>query len=745
MIVRTPRNSECSLLLRTARALLDAPDTRRALAGALLVAALLPGALLAAPSTALAAASAQAAPLAALPAEVTTTSTDPGCAVKSEEPEGSWSNRTADTTDKLSDWYTDAAGVLDKQAVSEAVLALEEERKIVMYIVTCDHSPTDGVDAWADSIWNQTFIASRKAIDSPGYVPARNVVLLVIDTEAGEYAWRVADGTSIASYRTSAMEKALVEGQAEGGYSAGVVAAANALRTARNPWIVRGIILLVAVAAVVLGRKGWRAWSDDRARRAREERQRESEAAAMTALVEADEAVRARADDLAYAVAQLGTEETLPYARALEEASGLVAEGLEASRSLEWTVLGSSRRLDAVKTMRTRASRAQALLATQDKAVAALRAEQADVAQVLESTAERVALAREATAAAEEVINALAAVPAGAVENARKQLGEARERLAEAERAVEEGRQADREGRARQAVERSRLAQVLLDQAQRLTTTARTVDREVRRAQQALPDRIRSISRDLEDAQRLSGPGGAEGTATQGTPAPALGAGPRPGAVLDPEVLGEAVGAAIAARGAALEAGDADPRELLEALKEAEEHLDAVLDPARQAEERLARAVRILPFLHKDLDRQVKQLRATLQRAGRYVGSQARASLADAVDLGEQSRRLADADPVQAVALARQGTAAVGEARRMLEADLDRTRPSYWDSPLPVGDRRDRWFDSQARGWGSAWGAGWDSGSSSRRGSGSGGSYSSGSSRSSGGSGSFSSGGHGRF
>ena len=236
----------------------------------------------------------------------------------------------------------------------------------------------------------------------------------------------------------------------------------------------------------------------------------------MTALVEADEAVRARADDLAYAVAQLGTEETLPYARALEEASGLVAEGLEANRSLEWTVLGSSRRLDAVKTMRTRASRAQALLATQDKAVAALRAEQADVAQVLESTAERVALAREATAAAEEVINALAAVPAGAVENARKQLGEARERLAEAERAVEEGRQADREGRARQAVERSRLAQVLLDQAQRLTTTARTVDREVRRAQQALPDRIRSISRDLENAQRLSGPGGAEGTATHG-------------------------------------------------------------------------------------------------------------------------------------------------------------------------------------------------------------------------------------
>jgi len=237
VIVRTPRNSECSLLLRTARALLDAPNTRRALAGALLVAALLPGALLAAPSTALAAASAQAAPPAALPAEVTTTSTDPGCAVKSEEPESSWSNRTADTTDKLSDWYTDAAGVLDKQAVSEAVLALEEERKIVMYIVTCDHSPTDGVDAWADSIWNQTFIASRKAIDSPGYVPARNVVLLVIDTEAGEYAWRVADGTSIASYRTSAMEKALVEGQAEGGYSAGVVAAANALRTARNPWV----------------------------------------------------------------------------------------------------------------------------------------------------------------------------------------------------------------------------------------------------------------------------------------------------------------------------------------------------------------------------------------------------------------------------------------------------------------------------------------------------------------------------
>ncbi|WP_448760100.1 hypothetical protein [Actinomyces oricola] len=234
-----------------------------------------------------------------------------------------------------------------------------------------------------------------------------------------------------------------------------------------------------------------------------------------------------------------------------------------------------------------------------------------------------------------------------------------------------------------------------------------------------------------------------------GTAAPALGAGPRPGAVLDPEVLGEAVGAAIAARGAALEAGDADPRELLEALKEAEEHLDTVVDPARQAEERLARAVRILPFLHKDLDRQVKQLRATLQRAGRYVGSQARASLADAVDLGEQSRRLADADPVRAVALARQGTAAVGEARRMLEADLDRTRPSYWDSPLPVGNRRDRWFDSQARGWGSAWGAGWDSGSSSRRGSGSGGSYSSGSSRSSGGShggsGSFSSGGHGRF
>ena len=55
MIVRTPRNSECSLLLRTARALLDAPNTRRALAGALLVAALLPGALLAAPSTTLAA------------------------------------------------------------------------------------------------------------------------------------------------------------------------------------------------------------------------------------------------------------------------------------------------------------------------------------------------------------------------------------------------------------------------------------------------------------------------------------------------------------------------------------------------------------------------------------------------------------------------------------------------------------------------------------------------------------------
>ena len=166
---------------------------------------------------------------------------------------------------------------------------------------------------------------------------------------------------------------------------------------------------------------------------------------AGVALVRADEAVRASADDLAFAVAQFGEDRTRDFARALEQARQDLARAFELQNRLDDTEPESERRRrDWAKSIRVLADRARTAVEDEAARFAALRRSEADaprtlalIRQLLDGVEARLSPTREVLDALGRSYVASAVAPvSGNVDAAAAALAEARAAADQADAAI---------------------------------------------------------------------------------------------------------------------------------------------------------------------------------------------------------------------------------------------------------------------------------------------------------------------
>lgn len=354
---------------------------------------------------------------------------------------------------------------------------------------------------------------------------------------------------------------------------------------------------------------------------------------AGVALVRADEAVRAAADDLAFAQAQFGEERTRDFARVLAEAQATMDKAFALQQKIDDEIPeGERRRKDWAKSIRAMADRARTSVEEEAKRFAALRRAEESAPETLRLLREQLAAVEARRPAVEKVLAELtstyvesAVAPvAGNLDAADAALALGRSAADEADAAIAASRVTAVSDALATAQQKAQEASALLDAV------------EHRRAELAAATAgVEALARDqkaaLESARQV-----------RDTPA-------------DPD-SSEAVNAAIAALEKELAtvgaSGRRDPVADLDRLLNAGDALDVALSSARNQQRRLegARAA---------LEGALVSARTQISAVEDYIGSHG-GGAASRTKLAEAKRELVlaenAADPVEALDAARRAS-----------------------------------------------------------------------------------------
>lgn len=550
----------------------------------------------------------------------------------------------ADPPSRLADQVTDTAGALDgdEGEVDAALDQLREATGVQLFVAFVPSF--DGLDAqsWA----SETVQLSGLGVDD---------YLLAVAVDDREYAYRVQDGAQITEEQFADVAREDVEPRlAEDDWAGAVVAAAGGIEDelaggggggGALTWVLVGAGALSAGAVGLAFRR--------RRRRATAGGPEPSGPPAPTTeelaeranrlLVETDDALRSSDQEVGFAAAEFGEEQTRPFAEAVREAREAVAQAFAARQLLE------DDQPESEPDRRRLLEQIIALCTTADER--------------LDSEAERFATLRDLLATAPQ---RLADVPARAdtldarLPDAEQQLAdlrtryaatalgtvdrnadEARGRTAFARDAAERGlaalRSSETRGEAAVAVQASDEA---LDQAGQLLDAVARAGSDLADAVARLPAALADVHGDLAAAR------------AEGTP---------------PADLARAEEAVRAAE----EAGSADPLGSLRRVLEA----DAALGQARTTarEERAARE-----HATRALDQALLAARAEVQAVEDFVatrrgavGGDARTRLAEARRHLDAAERLRPSDPSSALDEAIRADQLAVDAGRLARADVD--------------------------------------------------------------------------
>jgi hypothetical protein len=403
-----------------------------------------------------------------------------------------------------------------------------------------------------------------------------------------------------------------------------------------------------------------------------------------SALVAADEAVAAAAQEVGFTEAQLGPEHVAPVAAAVAEARTVLAEAFRARQELDDDEPDSdTRRSSLAYAVLDGCTRVEAILAAQRETVGRLRAlhERApqDLAAARDEAAALTTRARDTGTTWEALRRGhaptamadVAAAVADALELATRAATEA-----EAGFAVLDTDRAAAVAHAEEARAATARAVVVLDALDQQAADLAT-------APQQIESVAAEIDADLVDAARL----GDEVVPVQ-----------------------EATSAARRAQDRARSAdAQLDPLAVLTALREAAAGLDGALAPPRAAEAARQHAVDRLPQVRATVTARIAAAEAAIARDRWSVGATARTRLAEAQRLAISADAAEASDPVAALDAMRAAATRAGEAQRAALADIDlalrRRAVSSDDGPS--------WSSGSSRRSGSGFAFG--SGSSSRR------------------------------
>ena len=560
---------------------------------------------------------------------------------------------------------TDQAGVLDgdESRVQAAIDELRTEEDVQLFVVFVDSF--DGVPGpqWAD----RTAAASGLA---------GNDLMLAVAVDDGLYQpWR-GGAVGPSESRITDVISADVEPQlAAGDWAGAVVALTDGLQDGSTAGSNSGggggggAALGVLAAVAVVGGGGY-ALVRSRRRRAQAEAQRVAAARAADpfpdetteqlqfrasgTLLAVDEAVQTSQLDLDYARLTYGEQSVAGFGEALAQAKEELSQAFTLRQQLDDEVPEdepTTRRMLA-ELIRLTGS-ADQRLDEQAAAFGQLRDLEHTAPQVVEALGPRIAALQARLPQADQQLRELSGrYAASALRPVATNVDEADARLAAAEAALAEARTAVGEGRAGAAVGPLRAAEDAAAQSATMLDAIARRAAERDGAGQRIAAAQAEIERDLAEARSLV----ADGDRTGLTPLIAQAE----------RALAEVEPALRPAGG-----GLTDPLAVLRRLDEADQPLDAALQPARDAQAQTRRAVAALEQTMTSAVSGIAAASDFIAARRGAVGSSARTRLAEAQRHLDRAHDLAGADPMSALREAQQADQLAQAALDQAQRDVD--------------------------------------------------------------------------
>ena len=584
----------------------------------------------------------------------------------------------------LTEHVTDELGILDASKAQQAVDTMSSKYGVGLWVLTVSDSSQK-----ASAIAEQAFKDTKLGRDD---------MLLVINIPA--------DGSASKSYKLQAhsnsskfsesdyrrIDSALKKQLSAGDYDAAVAAIPENMSGSSGSGSSDGssgsgssaLPLLLGGGAVAAG--GAAAWTVYKRRKNKEnddmlfgKRKKQAASggapadqasgpAAMTveqlrtqagsALVQADDTVRAAAEELSYAQAQFGLSATDAFTAALDSARKHLSRCFELRKILDDDIPETEPQQRQMYTeILQHCSEAVGEIRAQEEAFNKRRGIEANLPTSIAESTQRADETEQAIVMAETILVTLsAAYPASSLTSVAQAPEQARRLLAAGRTALDQARASVEASQEATAVEQVRIAQGSIAQAGQLAAQVTGARERLQSAAKDLEAAIASISSDLVDAKRL------EGSVPAATLAP---------------LVADAEAAVAEGRQASGANPSGDPLAALDHLARAEAAIDAALAPAREREENDSRARASLGSRLARLNSQVESVTSYITTYRGAVGPSARTALSEAARHATAATTVQTTDPVAALAEVAAAEPLVAQAQALAEADV-RGSSSSW-------------------------------------------------------------------
>ena len=582
----------------------------------------------------------------------------------------------------LSQHVTDELGILDASKAQQAVDTMSSKHGVGLWVLTVSDSSRK-----ASAIAEQTFKDTKLGRDD---------MLLVINIPA--------DGSASKSYKLQAhsnsskfsesdyrrIDSALKKQLSAGNYDDAVAAipenmsGSSGSGSSHNSGGSGSSALPVLLGGGAVAAGGAAAWTVYKRRKNKEnddmlfgKRRNQGGApgnqpagpAAMTveqlrtqagsALVQADDTVRAAAEELSYAQAQFGLSATDAFTAALDSARKHLSRCFELRKILDDDIPETEPQQRQMYTeILQHCSEAVGEIRAQEEAFNKRRGIEANLPTSIAETAQRADETEQAIVMAETILVTLsAAYPASSLTSVAQAPEQARRLLAAGRTALDQARASVEASQEATAVEQVRIAQGSIAQAGQLAAQVTGARERLQSAAKDLEAAIASISSDLVDAKRLEGA--------------------VPAATLAP-LVADAEAAVAEGRQASGANPSGDPLAALDHLARAEAAIDAALAPAREREENDSRARASLGSRLARLNSQVESVTSYITTYRGAVGPSARTALSEAARHATAATSMQTTDPVAALAEVAAAEPLVAQAQALAEADVRGSSSSSW-------------------------------------------------------------------
>lgn len=518
----------------------------------------------------------------------------------------------------LTDRTSDSVLAADSERAQQAITELREETGLDLFVVFVDTFAGTDALTWADETAAASDLGSQD-------------LLLAVAVQDRAYAMSVDDASGLSDSQLAGAEQAIEERLSDNDWSGAVEAGGEAFADdGGSGWIwLLAFFLGLVVIAVVYARSARKARASAAGQTGPggpgttlepEVPLEQLSLQAGSALVELDDDVRSSEQELGFAQAQFGLDATGQYRSVLEEAKADLARAFGLQRQAENDEAAEGQQRQWYNEILSLCAQAEDALDAKAEKFAAMRQMEQHAPKVLEELDQRAGEIAARIPAAQATLDQLAVTyPPEALATISQAPDQAYQLIEAARHSVAEGRarvNADDRGN---AVAFTRTAEDALGQASQLLESVSSAREDLETAQRDLAAAITSITSDIADAERLA---------------------PDNSAVTAARARAEtARDAAVAAQ------SGGDPLGALDEVTAAEAALDAALAPSREQSEVNQRLRTQLERQLGATDRQIRNANSFVENNRGAVGANARARLANAVDLQAQARAGADSDP----------------------------------------------------------------------------------------------------